>query len=150
MKRFLLVLLTLSALSCAGAQSSYFGLHVAYTSIDFFGAQLPLFGLQLGGPVANNLELRGTVDTIVLLSLAQVDLLYSEGFSDGLRGYIGGGPDVTFVDLFRYPSAAVHGTAGLEYRTGSVGFFAEVQPIVFLLDLQNPLFKLGAGVNFHF
>lgn len=150
MKRFLLVLLTLSALSCAGAQSSYFGLHVAYTSIDFFGVQLPLLGLEYGGPVANNLELRGTVDTIVLFSFAQADLLYSVGFSDDLRGYVGGGPGVGFIGLFYLPAAEVHTTAGLEYRTGSVGFFAEVQPIVFLLDLQNPLFKLGAGVNFHF
>jgi hypothetical protein len=150
MKRFLQVLLAFLALSCAGAQNSYFGLRLAYTPIDFFGTQLPLFGFQLGVPVANNLAFRGTLDTIVLLSFAQVDLLYSVGLSSDLSGYIGGGPDVTFVDMFRYPSAAVHGTAGLEYRTGSVGFFAEAQPILPLPDLQNPLFKLGAGVNFHF
>lgn len=149
MQRFLLVLIALVTLSCVQAQGSYFGLRLAYTPIDFFGTQLPLFGFQLGVSVADNLELRGTLDTVVLLSFAQVDLLYSVGFSDDLRGYVGGGPDVTFVDLFRYPSAAVHGTAGLEYRTGRVGLFAEAQPILPLPDLRT-LFKLGAGVNFYF
>lgn len=150
MKRILPVLLALLILSCAGAQNSYFGLRLAYTPIDFFGTQLPLFGFQLGAPVADNLELRGTLDTVVLLSFAQVDLLYSVGFSDDLRGYVGGGPDVLSVGPFQYPSAAVHGTAGLEYETGRVGLFAEAQPILPLPDLQYPLFKLGAGVNFYF
>ena len=149
-KQFLLTFLALLALSCAQAQSSYFGLRLGYTPLDFLGIQLPLFGLQYGGPVANNLELRGTLDTIYLFSFAQADLLYSVGFSDDLRGYLGGGPGVIFVGLFEVPDAEVHGTAGLEYRTGSVGFFAEAQPIFPLPDLQYPLFKLGAGINFRF
>ena len=132
MKRALLVLLALSALSCAGAQSSYFGLHVDVVGSPSLVA--PLAGLQLGGPISEHIELRASGFVLVLANFFQVDVLYTHDVSDTLRAYGGGGGDAGLIAFYDDGSLfGVHVTAGLEYRPGRVvGFFAELQPFYIL------------------
>lgn len=159
MKRSLLVLLALSALSCAGAQSSYFGLHVdVVVSQSNLGPVAPLAGLQLGGPIFDDVELRVSGFLLLLANFLQVDVLYTQNLSDTLRGYGGVGGDVGLVSFFGDGLAfGVHATAGVEYQLGSgIGLFGEVQPLFVLYDVGfgigngNLLGKLNLGVNFHF
>ncbi len=155
MKRPLPVLLALLALSCASAQDAYFGLHVDVVGSPDPGSVAPLGGLQLGGPLLDGVELRASGFVLVLVNFLQVDLLYWQRLSDTLRGYAGGGPDVLLLAFTDGPALGVHGTAGVEYRTGSlIGLFAEVQPI-FVVSGPYTGFgtffgKLNLGVNFHF
>ncbi len=157
MKRFLLVLITLSALSCAGAQSSYFGLHVDVVGGPNLGSVAPLAGLQLGGPLLDDVELRVSGFLLVLANFLQVDVLYTQKLSDTLRGYGGVGGDAGLIAFYDDGTIlGVHATAGLEYRLGSgIGLFGEVQPL-YVLKTPDIGFgsgglvgKLNLGVNFH-
>lgn len=56
MKRPLLVLLAFLSLSCAQAQSSYVGVHLS--AVASSSGVSPFAGLHVGGPVADNVELR--------------------------------------------------------------------------------------------
>lgn len=158
MKRFLLVLLTLSALSCAGAQSSYFGLHVDGVGSLNPSSVAPLAGLQLGGPLTDNVELRVSGLVLVLANFVQIDILYTQNISDTLRGYGGVGGDAGLVAFYDDGTIlGVHATAGLEYRLGSgIGLFGEVQPLYVLkapyigFGSGGLVGKLNLGVNFHF
>lgn len=162
MKRSLLVLLALWALSCAQAQDSYFGLHVDVVGDPSnLSVIIPLPGLQLATPVLDDVELRASLLTLLLVNFIQVDVLYTRDLSDTLRAYSGVGGDVGSI----YPDGSifgVHATAGLEYRLGNgIGLFGEAQPLYvlnapeYLLDSDPDsslgLFgKLNLGVNFHF
>lgn len=91
MKRSLLVLLALSVLSCAGAQSSYFGLRVDVVGDpSSLSVVIPLPGLQLATPVLDDVGLRASLLSLLLVTLLQVDVLYNQNLSDMLRGYGGG------------------------------------------------------------
>ena len=137
-------------LFCAAgqAQSSYVGVGAALTN-----GVIPLFGIQVGGPVAEQLEVRGTLDSVFFVTDLGLDLLYTFPVSGTtLEGYIGGGPDV--IPLFINSSElwlAVHATAGLEYLTGSVGIYGELQPLLPFFGVGATVFiKTRAGVNFYF
>lgn len=158
MKRSLLVLLALSALSCAGAQSSYLGLHVDVVGSPNPSSVAPLAGLQMGGPILDDVELRVSGFLLVLANFLQVDVLYTQNLSDALRGYGGVGGDVVQIAFYDDGlGLGVHATAGVEYQLGSgIGLFGEVQP---LYVLKTPdigfgtggfLGKFNLGVNFHF
>lgn len=163
MKRSLLVLLAQLALSCAGAQSSYFGVHLDVVGRPDLSSAVPLGGLQLGFPLLDDVELRVSSLVLVLANFLQVDVLYTQTLSDTLRAYGGVGGDLGGVAFYDDGSIfGVHATAGLEYGVGSgVGLFGELQP---LYVLSAPAYLLGGapdsglgffgrlnlGVNFHF
>lgn len=149
----ILVLLAFLTLSCAQAQSSYVGFQLS--AVTSSSGVFPFADLQVGGPVAENVEIRLSGLPLVVVNLVQLDSLYTQGFAEALRGYAGGGADV-LLSNDPLPSGltfGVHATAGVEYRTGSlIGLFAEVQPIFNLSEPEDErLFaKLAVGVNFHF
>lgn len=150
MKRAALVLFAFLALSCAQAQDSYFGLHVDVVGVP--STVTPLPGLQLGGPIADNVELRASGLLLVFVNFLQVDVLYTQPLSDTLRGYGGVGGDVALTNFFGTSlDFGVHATAGVEYQLGSgIGLFGEVQPL-FVLSGPLPLLgKLNLGINFHY
>jgi hypothetical protein len=88
MKLSLLVLLAFLTLSCVQAQSSYVGFHLS--GVTSTSRVSPFAELQVGGPVADNVELRLSGLPFVLFNLLQVDLLYTQQLSEALRGYTGG------------------------------------------------------------
>lgn len=142
MWRSLLAALALTALPCAGAQSSYFGLHLDVVGRPDLSSAIPFGGLQLGLPLLDSVELRVSVLPLLLINFLHVDVLYTRTLSDSLRGYGGVGGDVGAT----YPDGTifgVHATAGLEVGVGSgVGLFGEVQP---LYVLEAPAYALGGG-----
>lgn len=163
MKRSLLVLLALSALSCGQAQASYVGLQVGgVADLSNSGPVAPLPGLHFGFPVYDSVELRVSLLTLLLVNFLQLDLLYTQNLSTSLRGYVGGGGDVGGIALTEGGIFGVHATAGMEYRLGSgVGLFGEVQPL-YVLEAPDYLLstdpdsalgfygKLNLGLNVHF
>lgn len=93
MKRAVLILFALLALSCAHAQGLYVGLHVDVTSdTSNLRVLIPHAGFQLGVPVLANVELRASY-LIGLATLLQADVLYTQNLSDMLRVYGGAGGD---------------------------------------------------------
>lgn len=149
----MLSLLAVLGLSVGQARESYYGFGPTglVTLGDFteFGF---LLGLQLGGPVAAGLELRGTLDTVLIASNIGADLLYPFAISADTRGYAGGGADF-FHFVFSDPeygnTFGLHGTAGLEFYNGNTGLYSEVQPYL-LLDRTLFAIKVRAGVNVYF
>ncbi len=163
MKRPLLVLFALLTLACAQAQSSYVGFHLS--AVTSSSGVTPFAEVQVGGPVADNVELRLSGVPLVIANFLQVDLLYTRGLSKTLRGYVGGGADTL---PFSFPRAglgsAIHATAGIECELGSgIGLFAEAQP-TFVLNAPDTDFAdffgnegsatffatLALGINVHF
>lgn len=162
MKRSLLVFLVLLALPHAGAQGAYFGLRVDVVGPPSLSPVIPLPGLQFGGPVLDDVELRVSLHTLLLATLFQADVLYTQNVSETLRVYGGAGGDAGAFAFYDDGSLfGVHATAGLEYQPGPVGFFAELQPLYILhappyLLSGDPnsglgfFGKLNLGINFHF
>lgn len=152
MKQWVLSLLAVLGLGVGYAQESYVGVGGAVLT-NFADGAAPLLGLQVGGPVTETLELRGTLDTLLFLSNLGADLLYAFDVSPEVEGYAGGGVDFAYIfipGLAAGSTVALHGTAGLEFRTGSVGFFAEVQPILTLEPVRLGYTKVRSGINVHF
>lgn len=148
----LLVLGLLALSPCAAAQERvYLGLRLAGASgleepdIGF----LPFLGLQAGVRVAGPLELRAAYDLSLGVSYASADLLYAQPLGDGFRGYAGAGPDYYADGWNGETDGGVHAVAGLEYRTGSAGFFAEVAP-VYGFGVAALRVRSSLGVNLHF
>lgn len=164
MKNAVFVLFTLLALSCAQAQDSYFGIRADVVGdLSPLSVVAPIVGIQLGTPVSDNVELRVSLLTVVIASVLQADVFYTQPLSDTLRGYGGVGGDlgqVAYGDAQTF--SGVHATAGVEHRLESgTGLFGEVQPLYVLSapeyafggDSDSGLglfWKLNAGVNFHF
>jgi hypothetical protein len=167
MKAFPIPLATL-AVSGAQAQRSYVGLYVG--GVTSSSGVTPFGGVQVGGPVADNVELRLAGLTILLATVFRLDVLYTQPLAETLRGYAGGGGSV-FQAAFAEGGGgrdgralSVHATAGVEADVGfGVGLFAEVQPTYVLSapdgDVEILLGNEGAatffgtlavGVNVHF
>lgn len=147
----LLILMAVLSLSTVQAQERYFGVGASVLT-NFVDGVFPLLSLQLGGSVADKLELRGTLETLLLISNAGVDLLYTFPVAEEVRGYAGGGADLFFIVLPGVTAdlaPGAHGTVGLEYPTGNVRFYSEIQ-LYLLLALPVPIPKFRAGVNFYF
>ncbi len=150
-KRWVMVLATTLALGVGQAQESYFGVGGTVVT-NFTDGAAPLLGLQLGGSVAEALKLRGTLDTLIFFSNLGLELLYTFEVSPDLKGYAGGGGDFVYIflpGLAEGSAFALHGTVGLELRTGTVGFYGEVQPYA-LLGAPIVALKARFGVNFYF
>ena len=85
-------------------------------------------------------------------------MLCTQGLTDTLRGYGGGGGDVGLIAFFDDGTIfGLHATAGLEYDLGSgIGLFGELQPLVVLkapdIGFENGslLGKLNLGLNVYF
>ena len=135
------------------------GLGVAQAPLYLgFGATLantsPLPSVQVGGPVAQNVELRGTLDSLGIISVFGVDALYKFPVSGAsLGGYVGGGPDavLAFIGGDNF-ILGLHATVGLEYFTSSLGIYGELQPLIPVSGFNRApvLGKLRVGVNFYF
>ncbi len=145
----MLALLAL-ALSYAAAQDSiYLGVRLTgATLLEEIGGGAPFLGVQLGVRALDPIELRAAYDVSIGVAYAQADLLYSQSLGNG-RGYAGAGLDYYEDGWNGENDYGVHGTAGLEYRTGIVGLFAEVQPI-YGFDVASLRIRSSLGVNFHF
>lgn len=142
MERWLIILLMVCGFSSARAQEGYFGVGTAlFTNFSGGFSVFPTLAFQGGCLIANDLELRATLDTVFIGSDLGVDLLYTfEIPNASLKGYIGGGPDLFFV-FFGGGAFGLHGTFGVETVSASTRFFAEVQPIY-----TSNLFTEGGGV----
>lgn len=142
----------------ACAQRAYVGANLTLLTDGYYTS--PLFGVQVGGSLLPGLELRGAFETVVLGSSLSADLLYRVGPFGPLEGYVGAGPEVLFaptaavlpaqVTPLGTPNAGLHGTVGLELRTGALGFFGELQPILTLGPPRLGYTKFRTGVNLHF
>lgn len=144
-----LVLVTAAlALACtAFGQSSLFGAGVAFADL------LPLPGVQFGGDVAPNVELRMTLDALPPMFFdVGGDVLYVAQTGAGRRTwYVGGGPGVVLLTI---PVVAaivtVHATGGFELPISDhTGFYAELEPGVDV-GFRGPIIALRAGVDWHF
>lgn len=152
MKRALLLVLSLTAASHAAAQDTlYLGLRLAGgTGLEEVETGLvPFLGLQVGARLTGPLELRAAYDLSLGLSYAHADLLYAQPLGDGFRGYAGAGPDYYADGWNGETDGGVHATAGLEYRTGIVGTFAEIAP-VYGFGTAALRVRSSLGVNLHF
>ena len=149
-RKFILLVLLVS--SCAAAQDTlYLGFRLAAaTGLEEVASGVaPYLGLHVGVRALDPLELRVAYDVSLGLAYAQADLLYSQPVGDGLRGYTGLGLDLYENGWNGERGYGVHATAGLEVRTGIVGFFAEAQPI-YGIDLSAFRVRSSLGVNLHF
>lgn len=134
-------------------QSSYVGLQLG--AVLGSSGPAPFAELQVGEPVAENVEFRAAGLPLILVNVLQLDLLYSQRVSDTLRGYVGGGPDVLALAFTDGTAFGMHATAGLESRPGrALGLFAEVQPVYLIsgpyIGFGTFFGKLNLGVNVHF
>lgn len=68
------------------AQGSYVGVGASVLT-NISDGEAPLFSLQVAGPVAETLERRGTLDTLLFLSVLGADLLYPFAVAPTLKGY---------------------------------------------------------------
>lgn len=151
MKRVWVSLLLLVG-PCAAAQDTlYLGLRLTgATGLEEVATGLvPFLGVQVGVRALEPLELRVAYEVSIGLTYAHADLLYSQPLGDGLRGYAGVGPDYYEDGWNGARGYGVHATAGFEVRTGTVGFFAEAQPI-YGIDLGALRLRSSLGVNLHF
>ena len=142
MRRTLLTLFALLLPLAAAEDTAYLGVRLAGSSLE------PFLGAQVGAQVAGPLELRVGYDVSVGVYRAHADLLYTQPFGSGVRGYVGVGPERLDDGWTGRAAYGVHATAGAEYRSGVAGFFAEVQP-AYLFDLDPFSVRLGLGVNFY-
>ena len=98
-------------------------------------------GLEMRLGFTTNLAFRGTY-----ASYAGAELLGTFPlFGRAARGYAGGG--LGFSSAFARSTLALEAVLGGEYRTGPVGFFADIGALIFLLF---PFPQARAGVNFYF
>ncbi len=151
-RRYLRLILGLVlSLPCAAAQDSIsLGIRLALaSSLEAIGGEAPYLGLQLGVRALDPVELRASYDISLGLEYASADLLYSQSLGTDLRGCAGLGPDYYADGWNGETDYGVHGTAGVEYRTGIVGLFVEAQPI-YGFGLTALRFRIWSGVNFIF
>lgn len=148
-------LLIAFCLSCGFAQtnaatpSTYFGV-----SLDLFTdfanyAFAPIPSFQVGAEVSEGLELRASLGTVLIISLLQVDVLYTTAIPDSeARFYIGGGPDLLFSTFYGGGALfGLHGTLGAAYPLSkAVDTFGEIQPI---LSAGIFVARIRVGLNFY-
>lgn len=150
MKRVLLILSVCLALSGAAAQdTAYVGVRLAAGTQEgsFYFFAEPYVGLQVGVRVLP-LELRVAYDVSLGVYSALADLLYTRSFEGGPRAYAGAGLEHHSNDWTGQENYSFHATAGAEYRSGIVGFFAEAQP-AYVSSVAPLRVRIGLGVNFY-
>ncbi len=91
------------AVSSVQAQErrSYFGIGVSYATYTGGDPNYPLPSIQVGGPISETLELRGTLESIAIISNLGLDLLYPVMLEDAdARFYLGGGANSRFFAYY--------------------------------------------------
>ena len=93
MRKWLPSVLAVLRLSVVQAQGNYLGLGLtALPAANVEGGVLPLFGLQAGEPLLENLELRARFDTLLLGSTLAADVLHRLDVGQTTRLYLGVAP----------------------------------------------------------
>lgn len=130
--------------SKAQVQDAYFGFGIAYDSASaLLGYPNP--SLQIGGPLTETLEIRGTLESLLVVSDLGLEVLYPFALSPDIRLYAGGGINVPF--FFFYPDGfVVRSVFGGEYFLEPVGLFAEVR-LAWRLGGRVPFPQGRLGVN---
>ena len=136
MKKSVLLMAFLIWASFATAQKTYVGLGLSLPIVFDVGV-VALPGFQVGGEIAEHVELRGTLDTVIVANIIGLDVLYTDGIPDtNARWYAGGGMSTLIVAF------AQAGGIGFGLRTPigaeffitpeqNIGIFAEAQPNIF-------------------
>jgi hypothetical protein len=153
MKKSVLLIVFLIWASFATAQKMYVGAGLSLPII-FNAGVIALPGFQVGGEIAEHVELRGVLETVIVANLIGLDVLYTDVIPDtNARWYAGGGVSTLIVAVEQA------GGIGFGLRTPigaeffitpeqNMGIFAEAQPNIFFGG--GFLLNLRAGVNFHF
>ena len=154
-KVYLIVIMFSIFTSLAAAQQTYLGAGIALPIIEY--GTLPLVAVQVGTLVADHVELRANIDTLIVFAgLFGADILYTDTIADSnARWCAGGGINGLYVAsqiggvLF-----GLHAPAGAEFFIDlekRTGIFVEAQPIILFVGVESPfIFNLRTGVNFHF
>jgi hypothetical protein len=131
--------------SKAQVQAAYVGFGIAHDSVSaLLGYPYP--SLQVGGPLTATLEIRGTVESLLVVSDVGLEVLYPFASSPALRLYAGGGVNVPF--FFFYPNGfGARGVFGGEYTLETAGLFAEVR-LAWRLGGRRPFPQGRLGINF--
>ena len=160
--RFLSVLGLLIYLAVSGVQAqergSYFGIGAAYSTDFGIVSTIGLFpSFQIGGPISDALELRGTAESIIATSNLGLELLYPVLSGADARLYLGGGANARL--FFYLPvSLELHLVLGGEYffnnfsNSGAdlspLGLFGEARIYSLGLFYGFPTLEGRIGVNF--
>lgn len=156
MKRLWILVAFLSCLTWGTAQvrTGYVGFGVSYASYTGIVPNYPMPSLQVGGPLERGLELRGTLESLLIVSNIGLDVLYPIELTaaDGwLYGGLGG--NLRFFAL--YPSnfdlrEVLGGEFPLAGETEPVNLFTEVRIYLRGLFAGFPTLEGRAGINFPF
>lgn len=156
MKRIFWIILTLHMFaSLVVAQKTYVGVGVALPIMEY--GTLPLIAIQVGTSVADHIELRASIDTLVVFAgFLEADVLYTDIIPDKNAQWYGGGGISSL-----YVASSVGGIGfGLHLSGGTefflmpekqTGIFIEVQPTLLFAGNESLFsFNIRSGVNFHF
>jgi hypothetical protein len=139
----------------AMAQNTYVGIGGSLLFMPDVGA-FPLPSIQVGGEIADTVELRATLDSLIFASLIGVDALFTDSLPDTkARFYLGGGVTAFIFTLGQFSGSAfgLRTPLGLEFYTmpeQQFGIYAEALPMLFFARDTSFLATLRAGLNFHF
>ena len=153
MRRYLCTFIILVTFGLANAQrpESYVGVGVTNFGV---ASIFPVLSVQLGGPVAEDLQARGVLDTILLGNMLSGDLLYTPELSHEVSLTLGAGPHFTLVTAAGGGGAGfgAHALVGGVYRLsgGAIGIFGELRPTVLYLASPTLHLDLRLGVNFYY
>jgi hypothetical protein len=127
--------------------NAYFGVSID-PWIDFSTGVAPLLGIHYGAQVADNLEIRGALSTILVANILYIDVLYRDAIPDSNSSYyLGGGVDLGFFAIFGAAAFGFHGTVGFEYPVSAgTGLFLELQPTL-LIGPGHPFAMVNGGSN---
>lgn len=153
MKRILTTVALLTCLSLASAQRPESFVGVGATNLSLTNL-FPVLSVQLGGPVAPNVEVRGVLETILIGNLLGADVNFVPKLSDELSLAFGGGPHFTLVAAAGGGGAGfgAHAQGGVVYRPngGGVGIYGELRPTILYLASPTLDLQLRLGANFYF
>lgn len=137
----------------AQERGSYAGFGVSYATFSGLIPNYPQPSLQAGGPISETLELRGTLESLLVAGNLGLDILYPLALSaPDARLYVGGGVNTRLY--FYYPNGFdLRGVLGGEYfpandpEAEAIGVFAEVRVYLRGLLAGLPILEGRAGIN---
>jgi hypothetical protein len=155
MKKSVLLIVFLICASFTTAQKThmYLGLGLSLPFIPGEEIVLPVVSFQVGTMIADNVELRANFDTVLLINLVGVDVLYTTPIPDSNARWYGGlgvgGLSVAFYG-FAFDIRAPIGAEFFTTPEQTIGIYAEAQPNLLFSSEGSAFFiNLRAGVNFH-
>ncbi len=137
----------------AQVRGSYVGFGVSYATFSGLVPNYPQLSLQVGGPISETLELRGTLESLLVSSNLGLDILYPLALSaPDARLYAGGGLNTR--PYFYYPNGFdLRVVLGGEYfpatepEAETIGAFTEVRVYLRGLLAGLPTLEGRAGIN---